>query len=454
MSAPKPAARAFPWTLLGLVAVVILTLALADHRVRFAYAHTPDVLFWDQWDLYNPLFNGEAWWKTFTYQHGPHRQGLGGLLNATLARFTGWDVRGDAVLTVLATAGAALAALPLARRCGARAGITLATVPLVFLTLRQFEAWVGPANPAHGAFPILLTLLYGLTWFVRSAPARLASQVVLTFFLVFTGFGLFAGAISPVLLALETWYARADRRRALLAAAACALTLVVWALFFVGYKSQPAAPNFHFPHERPWEYLYFSGLMFASYAGLHGYGALDLAGGIALFLLVAAVAVVHGLRVIRGAPSARPESTVLLLLSAGTLLYCVNTAVGRVSLGWRDAPFAPRYIPLVVPAILALFIQAERWSTAWLRHSAWTALFALAAWSGLRLDTDDRNASEWYSRGREKWREVYLATGSQPAADAATSPDQGFTIYPADLTAKLDYLRRHRLNLFRPPPAY
>jgi hypothetical protein len=289
---------------------------------------------------------------------------------------------------------------------------------------------------------------------MRSAPARLGCQVLLTFFLVFTGFGLFAGAISPVLLGLEAWHARADRRRALLAAGACALTVLVWALFFVGYKSQPAAPNFHFPHERPWEYLYFSGLMFSSYAGLHGSGGLELGAGIALFLLVGAVAVVHGLRVLRGAPSTRPESTVLLLLSAGTLLYCVNTAVGRVSLGWQEAPFAPRYIPLVVPAILALFIQVERWPIAGLRHAGWAALFALAAWSGLALDEGDRNAVNWYVHGREKWREVYLASGSQAAADAATSPDQNFTIYPADLSVKLDYLRRHHLNLFRPPPAY
>lgn len=454
MSAPAPAAQPFSWSKLGLAAVVLLTLALADHRIRFAFANTPNVLFWDQWDIYNPLFNGESWWHTFTYQHGPHRQGLGGLLNAALAGLTGWDARGDAVLTVAATAAAALAALPLALRCGARAGLALATVPLLFLTMRQFEAWVGPANPAHGAFPILLTMLYGLSWFMRAAHWRLAAQVLLTFLLVFTGFGLFAGALSPVLLGLEAWRARGDRRAVLLAGAAGLLTLAVWGLFFIGYKHQPAVPNFHFPHERPWEYGYFAALMLASFAGLRSHVALDLAGGAVLLLLLGAVAAIHGRRLLRAAPSAEPASAALFILAAGTLLYCLNTAIGRISLGWHDAPYAPRYIPLVAPGMLALFIQAERLASRLWRNGLWVVLFATAAWSGLTLPPGDRHAVDWYRRSRERWREVYRATDSQARANAATVTDGDFVLYPGDLTTRLEYLRRHQLNLCQPAPLY
>lgn len=440
--------------MLGLAAVVLLTLVLADHRIRFAFANTPNVLFWDQWDIYNPLFTGQSWWHAFTYQHGPHRQGLGGLLNAALAGLTDWDARGDAVLTVAATATAAAAALPLALRCGARAGLALATVPLLFLTMRQFEAWIGPANPAHGAFPILLTMLYGISWFIRAAHWRLTVQVLLTFFLVFTGFGLFAGAVSPVLLGIEAWRARADHRATLLAGAACLLTLAVWGLFFIGYKHQPAVPNFHFPHERPWEYGCFAALMLSSFVGLHGHVALDLTGGAVLLLLLLAVAAIHGRRVLRTTPASEPASAVLFTLTASTLLYCLNTAIGRISLGWHDAPYAPRYIPLIVPGILALFIQAERLASRFWRNVLWVALFVTAAWSGFTLSFGDRNAVDWYRRNRERWREVYLATDSQAKADAATASDGGFTIHPGDLSTKLEHLRRHQLNLWKPAPLY
>ena len=455
MPSQPPAPKPFPWSKLGFAVVILLTLTLADMRVRFTAEHTANVFFWDQWDIYNPLFDGGDWWQIFSYQHGPHRQGVGFLFTAALAHFTHWDARGDAFLVVGVTVLAALLALPLARKCGARPGLTLVTVPVIFLTLRQFESWISAANPSHGAFPILLTVLYGLACFIPRAPWRLAVLVVLTLFLVFTGFGLFAGAISPVLLALETWHAwrGKDRRHAWLAGTAFLLTVAVWLLFFHGYKSQPAAPGFHFPHERPWEYAWFSGLMLASYAGWQGHLALDVAAGLALFLVLGAVAAIHGWRLLRTGPAAAPASTVIFLLSAGTVLYCLNTAVGRVSLGWHEAPYAPRYVTLVLLGIFALFLHGETLVHRWWRHGWWLAVLVLAASSGLWLRQDDRNAVDWYAKNREKWRDAYLATGSQPKADATTSGDQGYTIYPGDLTHKLEHLRRHRLNLFKPDPS-
>ena len=454
MPSHPPASPAFPWSKLAVGAVVLFTLVLFDQRVRFTAGHTANIFFSDQWDIYNPLFNGEGWWKIFSYQHGPHRQGVGFLFTAALAHFTQWDARGDALLTVAVSGLAALLALPLARRCGARGGFTLVTVPVIFLTMRQFESWIGPANPSHGAVPVLLMLLYGLTWFVPRPRWRLGLLVLLTLFLVFTGFGLFAGALSPVLIGLEAWHAwrRSDRPAAVLAGAAALLCLAIWGLFFTGYQQQPAVPNFHFPHDRPLEYIYFSGLMLASYAGWQGRLALDVTGGILLFLALGAVAVVHGLRLLRASPETRPASTAIFLLSASTLLYCLNTAVGRVMLGWSAAPYAPRYVTLVVPGVFALFLHGETLTNRRWRNGWWVALLLLAGTGGLFLHQQDRKAVEWYAKNREQWREVYLATGSQQKANEATSPDQGYMIHPGDLTAKLEYLRIRRLNLFKPDP--
>jgi hypothetical protein len=454
MPSHPPAPQPFPWSKLALGAVVLLTLVLVDQRLRFTAQNIANVFFSDQWDIYNPLFNGEGWWKIFSYQHGPHRQGLGFVFTAGLAHLTHWDARGDALLTVGVTGLAALLALPLARKCGARTGLALATVPVIFLTLRQFEAWVGAANPSHGAFPLLLLVLYGFTWFIPRPLWRLGLQVLLTFFLVFTGFGLFAGVLSPALLALETWRAfrQDDRRLASLTGAAGLLTVAVWILFFHGYTSQPAVPNFRFPYERPWEYGCFSAIMLASYAGLQGRPGLDLAAGFVLLFLVGGVAAWHGLRLLRSAPSAQPAHAVIFTLSAFTLLYCLGTSVGRVMLGWQDAAYAPRYVTLVIPGIFALYLHGENLAARRWRNGCWAALLLLAVWSGISLSPNDRNAVEWYRRGRETWRETYLATGSQAKTDATTSSDAGYTVHPGDLTAKLEFLRQHRLNLFKPAP--
>lgn len=442
----------WPWRQAGFIAVVLLTLVLADQRLRFTESHTANIFFWDQWDIYNPLFKGEGWWSIFSHQHGPHRQGLGFLFTAGLAHLTGWDARGDALLTVTVTVLATSLALPLACKCGSRPGIALATIPVLFLTMRQFEAWIGPANPSHGAFPVLLLMLYGFTWFMRCQLWRLGLQVILTFFLVFTGFGLFGGVLSLVLLGLEIWHAKrtGDRRVAWRAAAAFLLVVATWLLFLWGYKSQPAVPDFQFPHERPWEYGYFSALMMASYAGVHGRLWLALTVGFILLLLLASVAVKHGLRVLRTSAGNSPASTVIFILSSFTLLYCINTAFGRVMLGWQEAPYAPRYVTLVIPGMFALYLHGETLANRYARNGWWTALILLAICSGFSLSADDRKAVEWYSENRESWRKVYLSTGSQPKADAATIPDQGYTIYPGDLSSKLSYLREHQLNLYKP----
>ncbi|HVZ65790.1 MAG TPA: DUF6057 family protein [Lacunisphaera sp.] len=451
MPPSPPPSRPFPWNKAALGAAIALTLILADQRIRFTAEHTSDIFTWDQWDIYKPMFAGGNWWKIFDYQHGPHRQGVGYLFTAALAHFTHWDARGDALLTVIVTAIAALVALALARKCGAHDGPALAVVPVVFLTMRQFEAWIGPANPSHGAFPVLLMMLHGLTWFMRSATWRRVVQVVLILFMIFTGFALFAGALAPLLFGFELWHARSNGDGRSVRALAIALLLCVgfWVMFFVGYKNEPAVPNFRFPYEHPWEYGGFAALMLASYAGWQAHLWLDFAGGLLLLLLVAFLAFVHGRRLLRAGPAAQPASAVIFLLAAFTVLYCLNTAVGRVMLGWRTAPYAPRYVTLLIPAFFAFYLQAELLPGRMWRYGALAVLAFVTAYAGLFLTPEEKSAVAWYSGNRAKWRDVYLETGSQQKADAATSPDQGYVIYPADLTPRLQYLREHHLNLFK-----
>jgi hypothetical protein len=64
--------------------------------VGFVQANAVDLLYEDQWDFLRPLFEGRGPWSCFFYQHGPHRQGLGGLVDWYLFNATGWDVRAEA----------------------------------------------------------------------------------------------------------------------------------------------------------------------------------------------------------------------------------------------------------------------------------------------------------------------------------------------------------------------
>lgn len=453
MSAPSTLSRrpAGAWITLGWILLALVTLALLDHRLRFTWNHAINVLFWDQWDLYNPLFRRDGWWGVFSYQHGPHRQGLGGLAIAALAPLTAWDVRWDAVLTVLVTGLAALAALPLARLCGVRSPWRLWPVPFIFLTARQYEAWVGPANPAHGAFPLLLAVALCLTWFDPQPIRRAGCQVLAIFLLAFTGFGLFAAAGGTMLLAVGAWH---DRRSGAAGSIRLVTLLTVgaaWALFFWRYENQPAVPDFRFPYERPWEYFSFSALMFASYADLYRARPWDLVFGTVVLLALVGVVCRAARELRRSPPEDAPVAAVVFTMGASALLYCLSTAFGRVTLGWQEAPYAPRYVTLLVPAYFALYLALERAPSAAVRLPARVGFIALLGWSCVTVSPSDLSSAEGYRRGRSRWREVYLQTGDLPQAAAATAA-QGFKIYPGEFAWKVDYLRRHRLNFCKPDP--
>ena len=65
----------------GPVAVVAMAFALFVWRFfRLISQYAVNIFFSDQWDFNDAtLFQKHSIWQMFTWQHGPHRQGLGAL---------------------------------------------------------------------------------------------------------------------------------------------------------------------------------------------------------------------------------------------------------------------------------------------------------------------------------------------------------------------------------------
>jgi len=100
---------------LGILLVAALFLALAWRQHRFVDRHAVNLMYWDQWDFYQPLFHHEGPLAVFTRQQGPHREGLGLLVTQVLAEASGWNSRWDAFgVSFCIMASAALALLLLA----------------------------------------------------------------------------------------------------------------------------------------------------------------------------------------------------------------------------------------------------------------------------------------------------------------------------------------------------
>jgi hypothetical protein len=434
----------------ALYATAVVYLVLAMRQLAFVNRYAVDVLYWDGWDFYRPMFEGRGWWASFDHQHGPHRQGLGGLWIRAVAPLTRWDTRYDA----LAVSGSLILAVPLGVwltwRCGVR-GWPMVAVPVVYLNARQYQMFVASANPAHGALPVLLVTALALAWFIRRTRVRLALIVGLTFCCIFTGFGLFAGLVVPVILAVEAVQARRAGRREHACAGLAALggVGIAWAAFAVGYHFTAASDRFRFPYDRPVEYLWFIGTLFGNYAGVRG-AALDpgpgtIGVGLAIAVAVTAVMVREGTRLVRRGVDDARASAAVFLLAAFAVLYAAQDAIGRTPEGWRTAANS-RYVTLCIPAGLAVLLHLSASDRPWFRRAAvgWGLSLAVGTVS---LYREDLANVEWAHDGCMNWRAAYLATHDELTANRMT----GFGLFPRPVLAdRLRFLESHRLNLFAP----
>lgn len=438
-----------------------LTLNLVLAVARFQ----PNVLTWDQWDFLDPVFHGGSIWDLFSYQHGPHRQGLGFVITAGWLHLSHWDARWDSLWIVALLSIAAALALRLKRVLTGQLALADIWIPLVGLSLGQFESFLFTPNASHSAFPLALLLAVANLWLSPRPSVRFLAGGCGAFALAFTGFGLFGAVVLTFLLAAAALRHAAQKefRLAAIAGAGLAVAAIGWILFARDYIFAPAVPGFRFPWS-PWsDYPRFVVLMLAHAAALSepAPGAY-LAGGV-LALLAFAASLFMLWRWLRTRSPSPRQDVVLLLLGAG-LLFVLNTAVGRVSLGVNGG-MVSRYLTLVFPLRLGLGLANNITGRSALRFAALVALWFIALWP--YRDTAWRPLRQWpgtlgvtlgqyaeideTTTAKAAWVDRYLETGSIDAAQAAV----GDAIYPAPaathLDEKLRFLRERHLSFFAAP---
>src|ERR1039458_8579996 len=163
----------------GALAVAVVFGALTFRLFRLTATHAVNIFYWDQWDFDDAtLFQQHSLWEIFRWQHGPHRQGLGGQLSALIEPWFRWNSHSEAfVATGIAVVGG-LCMLYLKNRLFGPLAWTDVAIPMIALTPAQWEALWSSVNYAHGNFPVLLIVLYCLAWTWRNERAKYAPIVI------------------------------------------------------------------------------------------------------------------------------------------------------------------------------------------------------------------------------------------------------------------------------------
>ncbi len=443
-----------------LLAICLGAAALLGARLLLVIkTYAVNVFFVDQWDVYATAFYQWGIWQTFSQQYGPHRQGMGGLLIRAMAPFSQMNATTDAFVSFGLVFLAMLSALFLKWRIFHKWSLSDAIIPVIFLTVSQFETFIITPNVAHSAFPLLLVMLYSLAWTLQNRPWRTICILVLNFAAMYTGFSIFIGLITPALLLVEFIQALRlkDNRRAGITGGAAAIAGFTAYYFFHDYAFAPAVSCFSIKASFLPKYPVFMSVILGRFFGIDfaEYKWLCIGVGIVFLAAMGVVLLVHGWQIIKkgNTPSI---SLILTALSGYSLIFLLNAAVGRLCLGMAAA-YTSRYVTLAIPGLLAIYlylltIQRPRWRT------ALVAVFFLFTAVSLPLKAGDISILEYFANGKTAWKACYLEIENVETCDEKTN----FWVYPPlslsnpvqvqAFKDKLSYIKQHHLNLYLDQP--
>jgi hypothetical protein len=426
-------------------AVAFVFTALAVRLWLFIDRYVVNLVYLDQWDFLGGLFTGADPWTLFRWQHGPQRQGLGNLIIAVVLAQTGWNGKADAAACAVAMLLAGLVALWVVKRICGRIRPWDVAVPLLFLTTANVESYIITPNLAHGPLSALFLTLYALSLTVRAHLHRAVLVGVINFFAVNTGFTMLLGAITPVVFVLSICQPALRRRERAAYGVGFAASIATVALFAHDLTWAPAVACFQFPADPPWQYVPFAGRILARPLN----PKIGLLPGQPLGIVFALAAVAFTGYAIFRALKGRGGSTlwnVVSVLMAFTLVFAFVTAVGRVCIGLGAAD-SSRYIPYVLPGLLALYLTLRAGVPPGRTRVVALALFVSICFLKETSARSRREAAH-ESGLKRAWHDCYLRSHDI----AMCNMTSGRPIFPRPeatrLQQKLDWLEARGYNLF------
>ena len=443
---PVPAFASPRWATL----VVLLATTLAFARLlRLVSLYAVNVFFMDQWEFNDAtLFQHHGLWQMFRWQHGPHRQGLGAVVAFSIEPLFRWNSRIESFVIAFVLLAVTGCALYLKQRLFGRLELFDVCIPLILLSPLQYETVFITANFAHGPLPVLLVLLYCLSWTISNPIYRYSSILVLNFLAIHTGFGLFLGVVTPVALLADYLLRSPERPRgSLVFTASFLLSALSLALFFFHYTYQTSvdcAPDFP---RSPAPFIRFLFLMLANLFAIKGTGFFPFFVGALLFSTMVSVLGVCAASLYLHRSARDPVTWTVAMLLAYSLLFSFNAAYGRSCLGPSVAQVS-RYVIYLELGLLGLYLFIANLSSSPVRRLC-SALLLAALLAASPIRDGDQKVMNFVASAKRNWSACYFRLEQIRECNHAV----GYGVYPLptpELKSKLDFLKQTRLNLYAP----
>ena len=426
------------------VVVIAVSLLLAARLFHLTSQYAVNLFFWDEWDLKDAsLFEKYSQWQMFVSQHWWHRLGLGPWFEALFEPPFHWNSRVEAFAQDFILVGVVICTLWLSKRLKGSISTFDVLIPAIFFTPAQWEILFGTPIFSQGPLPTLLIMLYCLAWTCEKSLLRYPLVLLINFVTIYTGFGLFLGALTPVLVILDQ-YSRdpSSRLPKPHLAAVLVVSLASLAFFFIGYVPAMGIPcKEHSPHF----YIVFMALIWAHFFALDWTGFLPriVGKGFLLVLLVSLAASIWFLLRGRTLGSEQKIRIIAGLLMGLSLLTCLIIAYSRLCGGMASA-LAPRYAVYVQLGVLGLYFHLSSMRSTWGRKWLVAGLVIVTLLASLHVD---QPGMTYFRDLKQRWKACYLQTADVARCDQIA----GFPIHPrraeTHLDQKLQFLKERHLNL-------
>jgi hypothetical protein len=427
------------------------TLAFASRLAFLVHQYGVNLFFSDQWEFNDStVFQQHTLWQIFRWQHAWHRQGLGGLTSAFFGPLTRWSTVADSYLILFLLCIATFLAIRLKQQITGSLSLFDLAIPAILLSPSQFESLILDNIFAYSVYPVLLLILMGLAWQIRSPGRRLLSIVTINCFAVSTGFTLFLAAITPLFIIIDYVFSKGvpkpSRTQLAMALTACILTI---AFFLKGYHVNADLDCFSPQSHSPSQYLSFVTVMFADFWALRDTGFVGHFVG-TLMLVALGVLFLQPVRTLIRRSSDTSGSNcqkqiVPILFIIFSIVLCFSAAYGRLCGGIQMA-LAYRYFLYLEPAILGAYFIVATLSPRRTRFSVPVIACGLIAASLFRDPTGELS---YFKRNEEQWISCFRQYHAVDTCNRVT----GFAIYghapeKTHLQEKLLFIESKKLNYF------
>jgi len=432
--------------------VATVWVLLAGRLVRLISRYAVNLFYLDEWDLKRAtLFEQNSLWRMFTWQHGWHRLGLGPLIEKTFEPHFHWNGRVEPYALAAIVAAAAICSLWLKMRLNRSLSIFDIVISAIFFTPAQWETLYGIPIFSQGPVPFLLIVVYCLAWTCRKRALRYPLVLLINFVTIYTGFGLFLGVLTPVLLGLDYW-SQAPSTRLTRSGFIAALLIAVASLasFFPGYVPMAGVTCFSFQPSSPKSYVVFLALIEAQFFALRGTDLVPRFAGVTVLviLLISLTCAVWSLlrnNDTSGSESERTRRLIVTALVALSIASCLTIAYLRLCVGLEAAKVS-RYAVYVQIGILGLYFHLLSIRQPVKRRLLLSVLLLSVLVAALQVNRSDMA----YCRdGKLRWKSCYLQIEDIKQCNEITA----FVMYPPPeertrLHEKLEYLKKTRQNLY------